>query len=62
MRGDRGVENATVAGIQRFLQRSKSHQNCSFLSRKSIAISELKLGGHTYKKYLYRDGLIILKT
>ena len=33
----RGVENATVAGIQRFLRRNKSHQNCSFLFGKSIA-------------------------
>ena len=27
-----------------------------------LQISELKLGGHTYKKYFYRDDLIILKT
>ena len=37
MRAHRGVENATVAGIQRFLRRNKSHQNCSFLFGRSIA-------------------------
>ena len=37
MRADRGVENATVAGIQRLLRRNKSHQNCSILFVKSIA-------------------------
>ena len=37
MRADRGVENATVAGIQRFLRKNKSQQNCSFLFGKSIA-------------------------
>ena len=37
MRADRGVENATAAGIRRFLRRSKSHQNCSFLFGKSFA-------------------------
>ena len=58
-----GVENATVAGIQRFLRRNKSRQNCShFYLENLLQISELKLGGHTYKKYFYRDGLIILKT
>ena len=55
----RGVENATVAGIQRFLRRNKSRQNCSHFY---LEVSELKLGGHTYKKYFYRDGLITLKT
>ena len=37
MRADRGTENAAVAGIQRFLWRNKSHQNCSFLFGKFIA-------------------------
>ena len=37
LRADRGVENATVAGIQRFLRRNKSRQNCSFLFGKSIS-------------------------
>ena len=50
MRGDRGVENATVAGIQRFLRRSKSHQNCSFLSRKSIANQRIE----TWWSYLQK--------
>ena len=27
-----------------------------------LQINEFKLGGHTYKKYFYRDGVIILKT
>ena len=27
-----------------------------------LQINELKLGVHTYKKYFYRDGVIILKT
>ena len=30
MSADIGVENATVAGIKRFLRRNKSNQNCSF--------------------------------
>ena len=50
MRGDRGVENATVAGIQRFLRRSKSHKNCSFLSRKSIANQRIE----TWWSYLQK--------
>ena len=37
MRADRGVENVTVAGIQRFLQINKQHRNCSFLFGKYIA-------------------------
>ena len=37
MRADRGVENANVASIQRFLRRNISHQNCSILFGKSIA-------------------------
>ena len=62
MRADRGVENATVAGLQRFLRRNKSHQNCSFYLENLLQISELKFGGRTYEKYFYRDGSIILKT
>ena len=59
----RGVENATVACIQRFLRRNKSRQNCShFYLENLLQISELKLGGNTYEKYFYRNGLIILKT
>ena len=37
MRADRGVEDATVPVLQRFLRRNKSHQNCLFLFGKSIA-------------------------
>ena len=55
MRGNRGVENATVAGIQRFLRRSKSHQNCSFLSRKSIANQRIETWwSHLQKVFLQR--------
>ena len=42
MRADRGVENATVASIQRFLRRNKSHQNCSFIFGKSIANHQIE--------------------
>ena len=55
MRADRGVENATVAGIQRFLLRSKSHQNCSFLFGKSIANQRIEAWwSYLRKVFLHR--------
>ena len=55
MRADRGVENATVAGIQRFLQRNKSHQNCSFLFGKSIANQRIEAWwSYLRKVFLHR--------
>ena len=42
MRADRGVENTTVASIQRLLRRNKSHQNCSFIFGKSIANHQIE--------------------
>ena len=43
MRADGGNENETVVGIQRFLRRNKSHQNCSFLLEKSIANQRIEV-------------------
>ena len=55
MRADRGVENATVAGIQRFLRRNKSHQNCSFLFGKSIANQRIEAWwSYLRKVFLHR--------
>ena len=56
------------SGIQRLPVFSDSYEETNhittvrFYLENLLQISELKLGGHTYEKYFYTDGLIILKT
>ena len=55
MSADIGVENATVAGIKRFLRRNKSNQNCSFLFGKSIANQRIEAWwSYLRKVFLHR--------
>ena len=50
MRADRSVENATAAGIQRFLRLNKSHQNCWLLFGKSIANQRIEAWWSSLRK------------
>ena len=55
MSADIGVENATVAGIKRFLRGNKSNQNCSFLFGKSIANQRIEAWwSYLRKVFLHR--------
>ena len=45
-----------------FYEETNHIKTARFYLENLLQISESKLGGHTYEEYLYRDGLIILKT
>ena len=54
MRANRGVENTTVT--------TNHIKTARFYLENLLQISKLKLCGHTYEKYFYRDGSLIKKT